>query len=73
MKGRSYDNTVSKSTCKIMKIEFIKQRIFTTLLQSKLEFTCYVNWFNKHKIHSSLNYLISKEFERNIIKKVLTT
>ncbi|MEG1185734.1 MAG: IS3 family transposase, partial [Eubacterium sp.] len=31
----------------------------------------YVNWFNNHRIHSSLGYLISKEYRLTNLKKVV--
>lgn len=71
MKGYPYDNAVAESTYKMIKTEFIKQRTFTTLSQLQLELADYVNWFNNHRIHSALNYLTPKEFERNTLKKVV--
>lgn len=37
----------------------------------KVELADYVNWFNNHRIHSSLNYLTPREFEENTLKKVV--
>ena len=71
MKGCSYDTAVAEATYKIIKTEFIKHRTFASLEQLQLELADYVNWFNNHRIHSSLNYLTPREFEKNTLKKVV--
>ncbi|WP_195932390.1 IS3 family transposase, partial [Turicibacter sanguinis] len=35
------------------------------------EFADYVNWYNNHRIHSSLGYLSSVEYRQNTLKKVV--
>ena len=40
-------------------------------LQLQMELADYINWFNKHRIHSSLNYLTPREFEESTLKKVV--
>lgn len=37
----------------------------------KIELADYVNWFNNHRIHSSLDYLTPREFKENTLKKVV--
>ena len=71
VKGWAYDNAVAEATYKIIKTEFINQRTFSSLDQLKIELADYVNWFNNHRIHSSLNYLTPREFEKNTLKKVV--
>ena len=71
MKGCPYDNAVAEATYKIIKTEFIKNRVFTSLKQLQIELADYVNWFNNHRIHSSLDYLTPKEYERHTLKKVV--
>lgn len=71
MKGCPYDNMVTEATYKIIKTEFIKNRIFASLKQLQIELANYINWFNNHRIHSSLDYLILKEYERHTLKKVV--
>ena len=71
MKGCPYDNAVAKVSYKIIKTEFIKNRVFASLEQLQIELTDYVNWFNNHRIHSSLGYLTPKEFEKHPLKKVI--
>ncbi|HIS63459.1 MAG TPA: IS3 family transposase [Candidatus Scybalomonas excrementigallinarum] len=67
----SYDNAVVEATYRIIKTDFINQRTFFSLEQLEIELVEYINWFNHHRIHSSLNYLSPREFEKNILKKVV--
>lgn len=71
MKGCPYDNAVAEATYKIIKTEFVKNRTFSSLEELKIELADYVNWFNNHRIHSSLNYLTPREFKENTLKKVV--
>ena len=71
MKGCPYDNAVAEATYKIIKTEFVKNRVFSSLGELKIELSNYVNWFNNHRIHSSLGYLTPREFKENTLKKVV--
>ena len=71
MKGCPYDNAVAEATYQIIKTEFVKNRTFSSLEELKIELTDYVNWFNNHRIHSSLDYLTPREFKENTLKKVV--
>ena len=72
MKGCPYDNAVAEATYKIIKTEFVRKRTFDSLAQLNFELSDYVNWFNKHRIHSSLNYLTPNEYRiSNTLKKVV--
>ena len=62
MKGCPYDNAVAEATYKIIKTEFAKNAGFASLEQLEYELADYVNWFNNHRIHSSLNYLSPKNY-----------
>lgn len=66
MKGCPYDNAVAEATYKIIKTEFVKNRSFASLEELQVELADYVNWFNNHRIHSSLNYLRVNHFFRGI-------
>lgn len=70
-KGCTYDNAVAEATFKIIKTEFVKNQTVDNSHHLQLEFAYYVNWFNHHRIHSSLNYLTPVEFRRNTLKKVV--
>ncbi|EGC93282.1 integrase core domain protein [Turicibacter sp. HGF1] len=71
MKGCPYDNAVAEATYKVIKTEFVRNRTFETLEQLGLYFGDYVNWYNNHRIHSSLGYLSPIDFRKNNLKKVV--
>ena len=71
MKGCPYDNTVAEATYKVIKTEFVNNQRFETQEQLGCEFADYVNWYNNHRIHSSLEYLTPVEYRQNTLKKVV--
>lgn len=71
MKGCPYDNAVAEATYKIIKTEFVKQFKFKNIEQLRIELADYVNWFNNHRIHSSLDYLTPKQYKDIHLKKVV--
>lgn len=71
MKGCPYDNAVAEATFKIIKTEFVYGETFETLDDLKYQLADYVNWFNNHRIHSSLGYLTPCEYKMNNLKKVV--
>ena len=70
MKRCPYDNAVAEATYKVIKTEFVNNRIFETQEQLGYEFADYVNWYKNNRIHSSLGYLSSVEYRENTLKKV---
>lgn len=62
-KGCPYDNAVVESFYNIIKTEFIKQRVFLNMRSLRLELADYINWYNNHRIHSSLKYLTPIEYK----------
>ena len=70
-KGCPYDNAVAEATFKIIKTEFVKNQTFMNLDALKLQLADYVNWFNNHRIHSSLGYLTPAQYRMNNLKKVV--
>lgn len=70
-KGCPYDNAVAEATFKIIKTEFVKNQTFATLDELKLQLADYVNWFNHHRIHSSLDYLTPAEYRMNNLNKIV--
>lgn len=58
MKGFFYDKAVTEATYKVIKTEFVNNRIFETDEQLGYEFGEYVNWYNNHRSYLSLTYLI---------------
>jgi len=69
-KGCPYDNAVAKATLKIIKTEFVRNQTFSTLYHLKIELSDYVNWFNNHRVHSSL-YLTPTKYRMITLKKVV--
>jgi len=56
-KGNPYDNAVAEATFKAFKIEFIYQNKFDSLRELEVKLNDYINWFNNHRLHGSLDYL----------------
>lgn len=67
LKGCPYDNAVAEAIFKIFKTEFVAGRNFDSLLHLRQELTEYVNWFNKDRMHGSLNYLTPVEFRQQTL------
>lgn len=70
-KGCPYDNAVAEATYKILKTEFIQQRQFDTLEQLELELDDYINWYNRHRIHGTLDYMTPIAYKTTHLKKVV--
>ncbi|XIJ22902.1 IS3 family transposase [Lacrimispora sp. JR3] len=70
-KGCPYDNAVSEATFKIIRTEFVRNQIFSSLYHLQIELADYVNWFNNHRIHSSLGYLSPVKYRMITLKKVV--
>lgn len=70
-KGCPYDNAVAEATFKIIKTEFVRNQTFSNLYELKYKLADYVNWFNNHRIHSSLRYLTPREYRLITLKKVV--
>ncbi len=70
-KGCPYDNAVAEATFKIFKTEFVYPNNFESLSKLQLELSDYVNWYNNHRIHSSLGYLSPSAYKFLHLKKVV--
>lgn len=70
-KGCPYDNAVGEATFKIIKTEFVCHKSFDNLRHLQLQLSDYVNWFNHHRIHSSLYYQTSVEYREKTLKNCL--
>lgn len=62
-KGCPYDNAAAESLYNIIKTEFIKGRSFENIDILILELGDYVNWYNNHRLHGSLDYLTPMEYK----------
>lgn len=70
-RGCPYDNAVAEAGFKVIKTEFVNGERFDTLVELSLKLGDYVNWYNNHRIHSSLGYLTPKAYLANAIKKIV--
>ena len=61
---------LERATFKIIKTEFIWNEGFHDLNELRLKLWDYVNWYNKHRIHSSLGYQTLVQFRENNLKIV---
>ena len=61
-KGCPYDNAVAEATFKVFKTEFAFNKIFKNFEELEYLLFDYVNWYNNHRIHGSLDYLTPVEY-----------
>lgn len=64
-KGTPHDNAAAEAGFKTIKTEFVNGEHFETIDELRLELFDYVNWYNNHRIHSSLGYLTPVAFRKN--------
>lgn len=70
-KGCPYDNAVAEAAFKIIKTEFVWNETFQNIEELKLKLWDYVNWYNNHRLHSSLGYHTPVAYRENILKEVV--
>lgn len=70
-KGCPYDNAVAESTFKSFKKEFVYREIFESIDHLKLELFDFVNWYNNHRLHSSLGYMSPVDYKYLHLKKIV--
>ena len=63
-KGTPYDNAVAEAGFKVIKTEFVNGEIFETLSDLEYKLFDYINWYNNHRIHSTLDYLTPVEYRK---------
>lgn len=61
-KGCSYDNAVAEAIYKNIKTKYTYNKRFDNLRKLEHELFDYVNWYNKVRIHSSLDYKTPVEY-----------
>lgn len=61
-KGCPYDNAVAEAAFKVVKTEFAFNKIFGSFEELEYLLFDYVNWYNNHRIHGSLDYLTPVEY-----------
>ncbi len=69
-KGCPYDNSPAESFNNILKTECIKGKKFNSLRELEIELMDYINWYNNHRLHGSLDYLTPREYkEKQLVLK----
>lgn len=68
-KGCPYDNAVAEAAFKVVKTEFAFNKIFTDFEELEYQLFDYVNWYNNHRIHGSLDYLTHVEYRMLMSEK----
>ena len=71
-KGCPYDNAVAEATFKIIKTEFVFNRILKSFEELEISLFDYANWYNKFRVHSSLGYLSPIEYKAILSEKKLS-
>lgn len=61
-KGCPYDNAVAEAGYKVLKTEFVGNKIFKDIDELRQELRSYVLWYNYKRIHGSLNYMTPVEY-----------
>lgn len=65
-KGNPYDNACAESFFKSLKVECISRHHFDTREQAEKAVARYMLFYNRKRIHASLNYVSPADFERFI-------
>ena len=63
--GTAHDNALMESTIGLYKAELIRAsgRAWASRQEIETATTAWVSWFNKHRLHSKLDYLSPVQFE----------
>ena len=62
--GDSYDNAMAEALWASLKKELVYRTSFTTLEEARTEIFDWINWYNKTRRHSSIEYLSPIQFEQ---------
>lgn len=69
-KGNCYDNAVMESFFHTLKNELVSFETFTTREEAKMKIFDYIEiYYNRQRIHSSINYFTPVEYENNLISR----
>jgi putative transposase len=63
-KGNCWDNACSETLFGSLKVERLHGQHFATRQQAKDEVLDWLHWYNRKRLHSTLNYLSPMEYER---------
>jgi putative transposase len=62
-KGNCWDNAVTETLFGSLKVEWLHGQRFTSIRQAKDAVLAWLLWYNRERMHSTLNYLSPVEFE----------
>jgi len=68
--GNSFDNAITESLWASLKKELVHRTTFETREQARLETFEWLNWYNKTRLHSSIEYLSPVRFEEMTLEKI---
>jgi putative transposase len=72
-KGNCWDNACSETLFGSLKVERLHGQRFETIRHAKDEAIAWLLWYNRTRLHSTLNYVSPVDFEQNwdgVIKAV---
>jgi transposase InsO family protein len=64
-KGNCWDNACSETLFSSLKVERLHGQQFQTLREAKDEVIAWLLWYNRTRMHSTLNYVSPMQFERD--------
>ena len=64
-KGNCWDNACSETLFSSLKVERLHGQRFETIRDAKDETISWLLWYNRTRMHSTLNYVSPIEFEQN--------
>ena len=64
-KGNCWDNACSETLFSSLKVERLHGRRFQTIREAKDEVIAWLLWYNRTRMHSTLNYVSPVEFEQD--------
>jgi putative transposase len=64
-KGNCWDNACSETLFGSLKVERLHGRRFETMRQAKDETIAWLLWYNRTRMHSTLNYVSPAQYESN--------
>ena len=65
-KGRCLDNATAESFFHTFKTESYYQQRFSSAASIEKDFVDYIDFYNNHRLHSSLNYRTPNEYEQRV-------
>ena len=64
-KGNCYDNAITETFFHTLKVELVYQKQFATRQEAEMEIFKYIEiFYNRQRLHSSLNYLSPVDYEK---------